>query len=62
MDGISQQTKMYTAGITSGGDAKCAAQKINLQELATLRVLSKTATARIYIGFDKHLVKNMHSP
>lgn len=27
---------------------------LRLQELETLRELARTATARIYIGFDKH--------
>ena len=30
---------------------------LRLQELATLKELSKTATARIYIGFDKHQIR-----
>jgi len=28
---------------------------LRLQELETLRELARTANARIYIGFDKHL-------
>jgi hypothetical protein len=28
---------------------------LRLEELETLRELATTATARIYIGFDKHL-------
>lgn len=31
---------------------------LRLRELETLSDLSRTATARIYIGFDKHLAKN----
>lgn len=31
---------------------------LRLQELETLRELARTATARIYIGFDKHLSSN----
>ena len=31
---------------------------LRLRELETLSDLSKTANARIYIGFDKHLAKN----
>jgi regulator of protease activity HflC (stomatin/prohibitin superfamily) len=33
---------------------------LRLQELETLRELARTATARIYIGFDKHLSGNTH--
>jgi regulator of protease activity HflC (stomatin/prohibitin superfamily) len=33
---------------------------LRLQELETLRELARTATARIYIGFDKHLSSNSH--
>jgi regulator of protease activity HflC (stomatin/prohibitin superfamily) len=33
---------------------------LRLQELETLRELARTATARIYIGFDKHHTSNSH--
>jgi regulator of protease activity HflC (stomatin/prohibitin superfamily) len=33
---------------------------LRLQELETLRELARTATARIYIGFDKHLSGNSY--
>jgi regulator of protease activity HflC (stomatin/prohibitin superfamily) len=32
---------------------------LRLQELETLRELARTATARIYIGFDKHLADRL---
>lgn len=32
---------------------------LRLQELETLRELARTATARIYIGFDKHQVNHV---
>jgi len=33
---------------------------LRLQELETMRELARTATARLYIGFDKHLSLNTH--
>jgi hypothetical protein len=33
---------------------------MRLQELETMRELARTATARLYIGFDKHFPLNSH--
>jgi len=33
---------------------------LRLQELETLRELARTATARLYIGFDKHISVDGH--
>jgi hypothetical protein len=33
---------------------------LRLQELETMRELARTATARLYIGFDKHFAINSH--
>ncbi len=33
---------------------------LRLQELETLRELARTATARLYIGFDKHASLDAH--
>ena len=59
-DAAAQKTKI-AAEIETLREREAAAKAysshpalLRLQELETLRELARTATARIYIGFDKH--------